>query len=244
MRSRHWLLQFGNRIEKLGLTRGALPQIIDLFTVNFCQRLDDELFFPADFRAANDLREQTAHDRFERTAIIGAHPFREFEKRFTDCRSFADQCFNWPNAFRVALLQRGKNRGEGGLVSKRNPHPRTNVDSNNDGIINDRPLLNGSVVRRNMYRNYGFADTSTRVQKAFALPHEKGRLSVSGELFNLFNFANVEIGSAQMTYGPNLTVPSTNPLFGKVKDASGNYIIGSTLRTTPFQVQLGLRLEF
>ena len=148
----------------------------------------------------------------------------------------ANGVFFLPKGFEVTTTMR--------YNSGRPYSPRTNVDSNNDGIINDRPLLNGSVVRRNMYRNYGFADTSTRVQKAFALPHEKGRLSVSGELFNLFNFANVEIGSAQMTYGPNLTVPSTNPLFGKVKDASGNYIIGSTLRTTPFQVQLGLRLEF
>ena len=122
--------------------------------------------------------------------------------------------------------------------------PRTGVDSNNDGIINDRPVLNGSVVPRNTYRNYGFADTSARVQKAFALPNEKGKISVSAEMFNLFNFANVEIGSAQMTYGPNLAVPSTNPLFGKVKDSNGNYIVGSTLRTTPFQVQLGLRLDF
>ena len=122
--------------------------------------------------------------------------------------------------------------------------PRTGVDSNNDGIINDRPVLNGSVVPRNTYRNYGFADTSARVQKAFALPNEKGKISVSAEMFNLFNFANVEIGSAQMTYGPNLAVPSTNPLFGKVRDSNGNYIVGSTLRTTPFQVQLGLRLDF
>ena len=56
--------------------------------------------------------------------------------------------------------------------------------------------------------------------------------------------ANVEIGSAQMIYGPNLAVPSTNPLFGKVKNSNGDYIIGSTLRTTPFQLQLGLRLDF
>jgi len=54
-------------------------------------------------------------------------------------------------------------------------------------------------------------------------------------MFNPFNFANVEIGSARVTYGPNLAVPSTNPLLGKVKDCNGNYIIGSTLRTTPFQ---------
>jgi len=39
-------------------------------------------------------------------------------------------------------------------------------------------------------------------------------------------------------------VPATNPNFGKVKDANGNYLSGSTLRTSPFQVQLGLRFRF
>ena len=38
--------------------------------------------------------------------------------------------------------------------------PRTGVDSNNDGIVNDRPVLNGSVLRRNTFRNRGFADRS------------------------------------------------------------------------------------
>jgi hypothetical protein len=76
------------------------------------------------------------------------------------------------------------------------------------------------------------------------LPSDRGKLSISAEMFNMFNIANVEIGSAQYTYGPNLNLPSTNPLFGKVKDANGNYIVGSALRTTPFQVQLGARLEF
>jgi len=122
--------------------------------------------------------------------------------------------------------------------------PRTGVDSNRDGIVNDRPLLNGQVVRRNTYRNLGYSDVSTRLQKTFVIPNEKGKLSAFVEMFNLFNAANVEIGSAQMTYGNDLSVPSTNPFFGKIKSPDGSYITGSTLRTTPFQVQLGLRYEF
>ena len=122
--------------------------------------------------------------------------------------------------------------------------PTVGFDANNDGIVNDRPVLNGSVLRRNTFRNKGFADTSARVQKNFELPREKGKLAVSAEMFNMFNIPNVEIGSAQYTYGPNLNVPSSNRLFGQIKDAKGNYIVGSTLRTTPFQVQLGLRFEF
>jgi hypothetical protein len=122
--------------------------------------------------------------------------------------------------------------------------PSTGTDSNSDGVVRDRPVLDGQVVRRNTFRNIGFADVSLRVQKNFELPNEKGRLSVSAEMFNLLGFDNVEIGSAQMTYGSNLAVPTTNANFGKVKNAQGNYLTNSTLRTSPFQVQLGLRYQF
>ncbi len=122
--------------------------------------------------------------------------------------------------------------------------PATGVDSNNDGIVRDRPVLDGKIVPRNTYRNLGFADVSMRLQKHFALPNEKGRVSVSAELFNVFDFDNVEIGSGNFTYGPNLGVPTTNLNFGKTKDAAGKYLANSTLRTSPFQLQLGLRFQF
>jgi hypothetical protein len=128
--------------------------------------------------------------------------------------------------------------------------PRTGVDSNGDGIINDRPVLNGAVVRRNTFRNVGFSDTSLRVQKTFTMPNERGKLSASVEMFNLANSLNVEIGTAQFTYctaatNPcTLDRPATNSLFMQRQDAKGDYIGGSPLRTTPFQVQLGLRYEF
>ena len=120
--------------------------------------------------------------------------------------------------------------------------PRTGVDSNRDGILNDRPMLNGTVVRRNEeFRKEGYADTSLRVQKRFTLQSEK-TVSVTAELFNVFNVKNMETN--QITYGNDLSVPTTNLLFGRVTDASGNPIVGNTLRTTPFQVQLGLRFQF
>jgi hypothetical protein len=39
-------------------------------------------------------------------------------------------------------------------------------------------------------------------------------------------------------------VPTSNPNFGKVKNAQGSYLTNSTLRTSPFQLQLGLRFQF
>ena len=121
---------------------------------------------------------------------------------------------------------------------------RTGSDSNRDGIVTDRALLDGSVVDRNTFRNTGYADVSMRVQKNFTLPNEKGTLSFSAEIFNLLDFDNVEISSANQTYGSDLSVPSTNANFGRTQDANGNYLSGSTLRTSPFQVQLGVRFEF
>lgn len=120
--------------------------------------------------------------------------------------------------------------------------PRTGVDSNRDGILNDRPMLNGEVVRRNQeFRKQGFADTSLRVQKNFTLRGEKV-IALTAEVFNMFNVDNMETN--QITWGDNLSVPTTNVLFGQVRDASGNPIVGNTLRTTPFQVQMGLRFQF
>jgi hypothetical protein len=120
--------------------------------------------------------------------------------------------------------------------------PRTGVDSNRDGVVNDRPMQNGQVVRRNQgFRKQGFSDVSLRAQKNFTVAGEK-MLSLTAEFFNVFNAANLETN--QTTWGNDLGVPTTNPLFGRIYDDAGNPIAGNTLRTTPFQMQLGLRFQF
>ena len=88
------------------------------------------------------------------------------------------------------------------------------------------------------------------VQREFGLPSDS-RMLLSLEIFNAFNFDNVEIGSANMTYGPgtvlsNGVLVSQDPpaTFGQIHDANGNYLTNSTLRSAPFQVQLGVRFQF
>ena len=89
-----------------------------------------------------------------------------------------------------------------------------------------------------------------RAERTFALAgRTRGTLSI--EFFNLFNAANVEIGSANMVYGPgtvlrNGVLVSQAPpaTFGQVKDANGNYLLNGTLRSAPFQAQVGFRLQF
>ena len=192
------------------------------YTLGFSKSYDDHE--NGGFSSANYVDAYNLNNEYNWSNIDQRHQFT------------ANGMFYLPKGFEVSTQMR--------FNSGRPFSPLVGFDANNDGIVNDRPVLNGSVVRRNTFRNKGFADTSTRVQKNFELPAEKGKLAVSAEMFNMFNIANVEIGSAQYTYGPNLNVPTANPLFGRVKDTAGNYIVGSNLRTTPFQVQLGVRLEF
>ncbi len=125
------------------------------------------------------------------------------------------------------------------------------TDLNRDGVIRDRPVVDGSVIQRNTYTNNGYSDVSLRVQRGFRLPNDSARVIVSAELFNVFDFDNVEVGSANYVYGPGtvlqngaLTPAPVPATFGQVRDANGNYLRNSTLRGAPFQAQFGLRFQF
>jgi hypothetical protein len=125
------------------------------------------------------------------------------------------------------------------------------TDLNRDGVIRDRSVINGKVIPRNTFRNTGYSNIDLRVQRGFQVADSSSRLIVSLELFNIFDFDNVEIGSANFVYGPGTVlqngVLATAPIpatFGKVKDANGNYLRNSTLRTAPFQAQFGVRYQF
>jgi hypothetical protein len=123
-------------------------------------------------------------------------------------------------------------------------------DLNKDGVLRDRPVVDGAVIARNTFRNTGYSEVDLRAQRSFAI-RGQARAILSLELFNLFNAANVEIGSANMVYGPgtvlqNGTLVAQAPpaTFGQVKDPNGGYLLNSTLRTAPFQAQIGFRLQF
>ena len=123
-------------------------------------------------------------------------------------------------------------------------------DLNRDGVQRDRPVLDGAVIRRNTYRNHGYSEVDLRAQRSFGLAG-RSRAVLTLELFNLFDAANVEIGSANMVYGPGTVLQNGNLVgqappatFGQIKDANGNYLLNSTLRTAPFQAQIGLRIQF
>jgi hypothetical protein len=110
--------------------------------------------------------------------------------------------------------------------------------------------VDGAMLKRNTFRNYGFKDISLRVQKNFTLPGEKGTLGISAEFFNLANFANVQLAGAAFTYGPGAVVQSgvvvaqSPPVaFGRLRNPEGQYYQYNTAGD-PFQAQLGLRYQF
>ncbi len=113
----------------------------------------------------------------------------------------------------------------------------TGKDDNLDGNSKDRPIVNGVMFKRNAFRNNGFKDTSLRIQKNFTMPKEKGKISLSAEAFNIFNFKNVWMASTQ-TYGP------TNPNFLRTKDANGSYVSTDSVANDSRTFQLGLRYQF
>jgi hypothetical protein len=129
------------------------------------------------------------------------------------------------------------------------------TDLNGDGQTNDRPIVDGVMFRRNSFRNAGFNEVNLRVQKNFILT--RGTVSVSVEAFNLFNFANVTLGAAQMVYGPGAiaqtaatgqtaVAPAPIPAtFMRYKDESGAYMTNNgNTAGDPRTIQFGLRLQF
>lgn len=123
-------------------------------------------------------------------------------------------------------------------------------DLNRDGVLRDRAVLGGSVVARNTYRNSGFSEVNLRVQRGFRLPRS-ARAILSVELFNVLGADNVEVGAANMVYGAGTVLQNGVAVeqgpradFGQRRDADGNYLQNSVLRTSPFQAQLGLRFQF
>src|SRR5882724_9478152 len=97
--------------------------------VDLAGGLHEQLLFPPDLGAANHLRQQAAHDRFDRAAVVGAHPARELEELFAQDWGLADDGFNGSNTLRLTFVQDGHHCGKRGFVAKWNAHPRADTDS-------------------------------------------------------------------------------------------------------------------
>lgn len=133
---------------------------------------------------------------------------------------------------------------------------RFGSDVNQDTVNNDRPFrAPGITFERNAFRNLRLYNVDMRVQKRFSL-REKMSVSLTVEMFNIFNANNIQLGGSTVTNYCSTPVPATcgftvpsNPNFLSIFDQSptstrlGKLLVTNTAGDT-FQMQFGARFQF
>ena len=97
------------------------------------------------------------------------------------------------------------------LASARPFSATTGVDNNGDGINNDRPVINGSVISKSFFRGTPTSEVAIFVENRIKLS-ERTSLLLRLEGFNIFNHGNF-LGRGVTTYGDAAT-PA--PTFGQL----------------------------
>jgi hypothetical protein len=96
------------------------------------------------------------------------------------------------------------------LASARPFNATTGVDNNGDGLNNDRPVINGSVVSKSFFRGTPTSDVGFFAEDRIRLS-DRTAILLRLEGFNLFNHGNF-LGRGQTIYGDTGT---PNPTFGQ-----------------------------
>jgi hypothetical protein len=127
------------------------------------------------------------------------------------------------------------------FASARPFNATTGVDNNGDGLNNDRPIINGSVVPKSAFRSTAISDVSLFVESRIRTS-ESTSILLRLEGFNVFNHPNL-LGRAQTVYGDTGT---PNPTFGQLAPAgtSANAIPALANIDSPRTFQLQLRFIF
>ncbi|HEY7189575.1 MAG TPA: carboxypeptidase regulatory-like domain-containing protein [Vicinamibacterales bacterium] len=124
-------------------------------------------------------------------------------------------------------------------------------DINNSRGGPDRPFSGPGVpFERNAFRNEPFKEVNFRAQWGLNLMNGR-RVKVTAEVFNLFNFENIQLSGTAVTNYCAGTAPldcgfsaPTNPNFLALKDSVTGQLIQTNIPGAPRQVQLGVRYEF
>ncbi len=130
------------------------------------------------------------------------------------------------------------------FASARPFNSTTGVDNNGDGVNNDRPVINGAVIRKSAFRGSGTQDVSFFVENRIKTS-ERTSLVLRLEGFNIFNHANL-LGRAQTIYG-NTDTPRTD--FGALTTSFTNSSVTNAIPAfanidPPRMFQLQLRFVF
>jgi len=92
------------------------------------------------------------------------------------------------------------------FASARPFNATTGVDNNGDGANNDRPVVNGQVMKKSAFRGTGTSDIGAFVEHRLHVLDRTILLRLEG--FNLLNHGNY-LGRGQTVYGDTATPNST-----------------------------------
>jgi Carboxypeptidase regulatory-like domain/TonB dependent receptor len=128
------------------------------------------------------------------------------------------------------------------LASARPFNSTTNVDNNGDGILNDRPVVNGQVISKSTFRGTPTSDVAIFVENRIKLS-ERMALLLRFEGFNIFNHGNF-LGRGVTVFGNDATPLNTFGQFVGVVGANGHAIPAFANIDPPRMFQLQARFIF
>jgi len=130
------------------------------------------------------------------------------------------------------------------LASARPFNATTGVDNNGDGANNDRPIIDGVLVKKSAFRGTPTSDVAIFVENRIKLT-ERARLVLRLEGFNIFNHGNF-LGRGVTTYGDLATPATTFGLFTPANSigADGHAIPAFANIDPPRMFQLQARFIF
>jgi hypothetical protein len=128
------------------------------------------------------------------------------------------------------------------FASARPFNATTGADNNGDGINNDRPMIDGVILRKSVFRGTPTSDVAAFVEKRFRFSESKAIL-LRLEGFNLLNHGNF-LGRGVTVFGPNQTAAPTFGQFATGVGTSANAIPAFANIDPPRMFQLQARFVF
>lgn len=128
------------------------------------------------------------------------------------------------------------------LASARPFNATTGIDNNGDGANNDRPVIDGSVIRKSAFRGTPTSEVAAFVEERFRLS-EHASLLLRLEGFNLLNHGNF-LGRGVTTYGDAAVAAPTFGQFVGGVGTSTNAIPSFANIDPPRMFQVQARLIF
>ena len=128
------------------------------------------------------------------------------------------------------------------FASARPFNATTGADNNGDGINNDRPVVDGVVIGKSVFRGTPTSDVAAFVEDRIKLS-ERVSLVLRLEGFNLFNHGNF-LGRGVTVWGPNAAAAPTFGQFVTNVGTSTNAIPAFANIDPPRMFQIQARLVF